>query len=718
MCSVRCRRPHAAVPTRRRATSRCALLAHDERAQLLVRTLWPALWGANLQGHLGRGFRRSRRGAPARRVGGTLSAAGRSAAADPHRRSTLRRASRDIARALGRGGRRRRRRAGARRRICRRRERCGRALARNAGTIAGADAEKVLQLLERLPVTLHLTQTAQVPLEVMQLAMSATDLARGRARLVAQAGGGAAHAARRRARARVRAVRQPERHHAAAGRAARSPLGRARLDAAPTAARSSRARCTGSRRRSSRMLGQQRVRDPAARAAGEPAVPTDRAFGDRRGERSRAHRQRRTRPGQRRRRTARRDRFDAGASPGQLGGTPAGGLFETLWRVARSAGRRGSRACSSARSSRRSTPRAIASIRGSPASHGAGCRRAPYFSERRRLGAYGWVDRPFTGTRGPTRAGLLLAPSVTQARAAVILRDKAVYDPAPAAGALPGTRRWDMSIDSARARLAQRLAAEVRIGAPLAEVLGREVERIVAAKDVDRRPAPALHAAQREPGTPGVRRRAGDRAHARADHGGHRHRACARTRKRGSPNCAKRSTCTATCSSRTRCSTSCPAAAIPPARRWKRPRVSTCRRRSTCCARRVRATARRRSCSRRFRIATRRRRSTACRRSCSRSRRSPRTSTRHSPRPAQWTWTREDRVRAADGTFTHGHAPTSRWPISGSEVIDLVVLRPEQVAGLVLAQTEAARRERAAARAHRRHRATPARASAATRRRR
>ena len=32
----------------------------------------------------------------------------------------------------------------------------------------------------------------------------------------------------------------------------------------------------------------------------------------------------------------------------------------------------------------------------------------------------------FSGTRGPTRAGLLLAPSIMQARTAVILRDKTV----------------------------------------------------------------------------------------------------------------------------------------------------------------------------------------------------------------------------------------------------------------------------------------------------
>jgi hypothetical protein len=58
------------------------------------------------------------------------------------------------------------------------------------------------------------------------------------------------------------------------------------------------------------------------------------------------------------------------------------------------------------------------------------------------------------------------------------------------------------------------------------------------------------------------------------------------------------------------------------------------------------------------------------------------------PAPAQWTWTREDRVRAADGSFTMVTADVTLAAL-GLEVVDLVVVRPEQVAGLVLANTAA-----------------------------
>lgn len=88
----------------------------------------------------------------------------------------------------------------------------------------------------------------------------------------------------------------------------------------------------------------------------------------------------------------------------------------------------------------------------------------------RRLGAYGWVDGPAPGHPGPTAAGLLHTPSPSTALAAAVLRDRAVSDPSP---------RWDLTITSATARAAGRLAEEVRAGAHLFEVLGREVERIV-----------------------------------------------------------------------------------------------------------------------------------------------------------------------------------------------------------------------------------------------
>ena len=88
------------------------------------------------------------------------------------------------------------------------------------------------------------------------------------------------------------------------------------------------------------------------------------------------------------------------------------------------------------------------------------------------LGAYGWVERPHRGTPGPTQGGLLLAPSMSQALTAAIVRDRAVDDAEPA--------RWHMDITSERARGAARLADEVRRGEHPAEALGREVERAVA----------------------------------------------------------------------------------------------------------------------------------------------------------------------------------------------------------------------------------------------
>lgn len=87
------------------------------------------------------------------------------------------------------------------------------------------------------------------------------------------------------------------------------------------------------------------------------------------------------------------------------------------------------------------------------------------------LGAYGWVDAPFRGRAGPTDAGFLHAPSQTQALVAAVLRDKALHDVEP--------DRWRMSVDSRAARIAERIAEEVRLGAPLEQVLGRMLEGIV-----------------------------------------------------------------------------------------------------------------------------------------------------------------------------------------------------------------------------------------------
>lgn len=95
-----------------------------------------------------------------------------------------------------------------------------------------------------------------------------------------------------------------------------------------------------------------------------------------------------------------------------------------------------------------------------------------------RIGAYGWVDnpRPATGAAddpppaGPTGAGLLHAPSATQALTAALLRDAAVRH--------PHEDRWRITLDSAKVRAALRLAERVRLGVHPHEAFGMEVERI------------------------------------------------------------------------------------------------------------------------------------------------------------------------------------------------------------------------------------------------
>lgn len=103
-----------------------------------------------------------------------------------------------------------------------------------------------------------------------------------------------------------------------------------------------------------------------------------------------------------------------------------------------------------------------------------------------RLGAYGWVDAPapYTGAPdgplapGPTRAGLLHAPSPAQALTAAILRDAAVR--------YPGDTRWHLTLDSAKVRTALALAERVRLGLHPYEALGLEVEKIAGDWDVVR----------------------------------------------------------------------------------------------------------------------------------------------------------------------------------------------------------------------------------------
>ncbi|MEO8506228.1 MAG: hypothetical protein ABI593_01205 [Betaproteobacteria bacterium] len=657
-----------------------ALLPHDERARSLVRALWPALWGANLKDIWGVDFgdpdATLRLGTwagdyllpegplPPIRIGnqpyGVLpvtslarwDAVGDDADVEPTLVAHL-----TAARALW-----------AR-------------LARDAGTIAGADSEKVLQLLERLPVTLRLKQTAQVPLEVMQVAMSATtspadvlDWWRKQAAVPRKLRGG-----------------EPERAFVQFGSQndITLPLVEPTKPAEETAWMRTEGRTLFARalhwfaREFKRGLdnsvfeilhrGQPasllfRLILHSAIVAASEVVRTGNgvrgpvAVGE--GRLS--------------------DRFDPGAAPGQLGGTPAGALFAALWQALDALADEDPRVLERTFLATLDT----ASHRIDPWITGIAWRRLstePYFSERRRLGAYGWVDRPYSGARGPTAAGLLLAPSVAPARAAVILRDKAVYDPAPAAGALPGSRRWDMSIDSARARLAQRLAAEVRIGAHLSEVLGREVERIAAAKEsVDAlRQRYMLHSANqgrrvcdgeqviaRTPAQitadTGIVLRADqvarlvelreavdvygdllvadaifDVVSGRGDTAGAAMEAAAgldlppdidvlRTPRSGD-------------SASTVLLAALPHRNAPPSFDGMSPVVLA----EASYAAFVDATF---------------------------------------PAPAQWTWTREDRVRAADGTFTTITREVTLADL-GLAVIDLVVLRPEQVAGLVLAHT-------------------------------
>jgi hypothetical protein len=96
---------------------------------------------------------------------------------------------------------------------------------------------------------------------------------------------------------------------------------------------------------------------------------------------------------------------------------------------------------------------------------------------RRRMGVYGWVDGPILGTPGPTDGGLLHTPSHGQAITALILRDKYLSEKQEAPP--PAHNPWAMNLASKPIREAGALAEEVRLGAHLWEVVGRQVERVV-----------------------------------------------------------------------------------------------------------------------------------------------------------------------------------------------------------------------------------------------
>lgn len=106
------------------------------------------------------------------------------------------------------------------------------------------------------------------------------------------------------------------------------------------------------------------------------------------------------------------------------------------------------------------------------------------FRRRYRLGAYGWLDGPFLGTPGPTRAGRLHAPSHAQALTSLILRDKFLSSDHEQTA--DSRNIWKMDLTSASVRLAIAMADEVRLGFHIFEVVGRRVEGVVGRPDLVR----------------------------------------------------------------------------------------------------------------------------------------------------------------------------------------------------------------------------------------
>jgi len=120
-----------------------------------------------------------------------------------------------------------------------------------------------------------------------------------------------------------------------------------------------------------------------------------------------------------------------------------------------------------------------------------------------RLGAYGWVDGPLGGQPGPTRAGRLHTPSYNQTFAALVLRDKFLSSDRHGLVSEDGDNPWQMDITSSKARLAEELAEEVRLGFHIHEILGRRVEHIMGAhqtvKELRTSDAYAMVAARKDP---------------------------------------------------------------------------------------------------------------------------------------------------------------------------------------------------------------------------
>lgn len=120
-----------------------------------------------------------------------------------------------------------------------------------------------------------------------------------------------------------------------------------------------------------------------------------------------------------------------------------------------------------------------------------------------RLGAYGWLDGPFLGMPGPTAAGRLHAPSYNQALAAIVLRDRYLSSGRASAASEGGRNPWEMDISSRKARLAEELADEVRLGFHIYEIVGRRVEEVLgthqAVKQLRTSARYAMRAERRDP---------------------------------------------------------------------------------------------------------------------------------------------------------------------------------------------------------------------------
>lgn len=97
-----------------------------------------------------------------------------------------------------------------------------------------------------------------------------------------------------------------------------------------------------------------------------------------------------------------------------------------------------------------------------------------------RLGAYGWVYGPFEGRPGPTDSGLLHTPSQAQTLAATLARDEYLHNQRHSQVNEQGRTPWAIAQTGSAVRVATDLVADLRDGHHIYEVVGREVERIIA----------------------------------------------------------------------------------------------------------------------------------------------------------------------------------------------------------------------------------------------